>query len=337
MTSDPTPLRPERRRPRPLTVVALVFGMALALPLGGYLVSFASSQEVASAENPGSGYWRDVREGTSGYSAVSGNESGVLIQGDGQNWRVLRNDLVRPTGGWMILGVLVVIGVFFAIRGRVKIDGEPSGVLIDRWSLLERIMHWYTAILFVILGLTGLSLLFGRLLLLPLFGKEGFAGYAAAAKVVHDYLGPLFVLGVIAMLIVWARNALFRKGDGTWLKQMGGYLGKGKHPPSGRFNAGQKIWFWLAIVVGLIVSTSGYVLDFPNFGQTRETMQLWHLVHAVASVTFIAVALGHIYLGTLGTEGTFPSMIGGKVDATWAKQHHDLWYEDVASESKGGE
>jgi formate dehydrogenase subunit gamma len=91
-------------------------------------------------------------------------------------------------------------------------------------------------------------------------------------------------------------------------------------------------------LLGLIVSASGLVLDFPNFDQTRNTMQVANIVHGVGALLFVLASFGHIYMGTIGTEGAYQAMKTGMVDETWAKEHHQLWYEEVkAGKRSGGE
>ena len=105
---------------------------------------------------------------------------------------------------------------------------------------------------------------------------------------------------------------------------------KGEHAPAGRANAGEKVWFWFIATVGLLgVGISGLVLDFPNFGQTRETMQTANVIHAALAVLWIALWFGHMYLGTIGVRGAFTGMARGVVDEQWMREHHDVWYEDM--------
>jgi len=310
---------------------------ALVLPLSGY-VYVAMSDAVAepsAAEqqtNPRANYWRAVREGYDGYTAASGPyTTNVLIQNGGQNWRQLRNGPVAGILPWLLAIVVLALGLFALWRGRIRLDHPPSGRTVPRWSLNERVLHWYTAVLFIILAISGLSLLIGRAVLIPLLGLNGFGAYAAVAIALHNYLGPFFVVGVLLEIVAWARHALPEPSDWQWFKQGGGFFGRGKHPHAGRVNAGEKyLTFWLGLVVlGIAVSVTGLVLDFPNFGQTRETMQLANLVHGIAGVIWTALMLGHMYLGSVAMEGTLDAMTKGRVSVEWAKQHHDLWYETV--------
>jgi formate dehydrogenase subunit gamma len=176
---------------------------------------------------------------------------------------------------------------------------------------------------------SGIFMLFGRYVLLPIFGYSIFSALTILGKNLHNFVGPLFVVCTVLMFAVFVHDNIPRSYDWRWLRKAGGMV-SGEHVPSGKFNAGEKAWFWFGVtVLGIAVSASGLILDFPNFGQTRETMQISNIVHAVAAVIYMAISLGHMYLGTVGLEGSYDAMRHGTVDETWAKEHHELWYRDV--------
>lgn len=322
-----------RRRRRHLRVMlwsllAIAVG-AMVAPLGGYAyVEMAQAQNGFEDGNPRSGTWGAVREGVSGTTTVQGPEAGVLIQNGGQNWRQLRNAVVAPIMPWFMAAALIAIALVSAIFGRNRLDEQPSGKVVPRWRLWERVLHWTTATLFIVLAITGLSLLFGRAVLIPVMGAGGFAAYAGFAMALHNYVGPVFTACVAIMILAWVWHNIPTRADWEWFKAGGGFL-KGKHPPAGRMNGGEKMWFWFIALVGGIVCVTGVVLDFPIWGQTRDTMQLASLVHAVAAILWVSLFFGHAWIGTLGTEGAIDGMTTGYVSSEWAKQHHDLWYEQV--------
>ncbi|WP_405225871.1 formate dehydrogenase subunit gamma [Lentisalinibacter sediminis] len=322
------------RRRRIMLTVVLSSLFAMALPLIGYVVhdaGFAFAQSAADSDdgevNPRAEYWRAVREGTEGYSAVSGRESGVLIQNGGENWQEVRNGPVTFLGASLIIAAIIALAAKHIVLGGQKLS-ERTGRTITRWSAFERTMHWFVAISFIILSITGLSLIFGRAVLIPLLGKEGFAAWAQIAKPVHDYLAVPFAIGLAVILLMWLPKNLFKSYDLTWLKSAGGFFGDG-HPPAGFANAGEKIFFWLLFFGGIALTISGFYLLFPNLGWERSTMQLAHIVHAGSGLILIAIALGHMYLGSLGVEGSFEGMVTGEVDETFAKEHHSVWYDEV--------
>jgi len=331
-----------RVRHRHVLIWSFIITLAgvIALPLSGYLYVYLTTPPVQAAAkqdtNPRANFWRAVREGNAGYTSESGPyTTNVLIQNGGENWRQLRNGPVASITPWWLAVILLVIGTFHILVGQSRIKESRSGRTVERWSQQERVLHWYTATLFIVLTITGLSLLFGRAALIPLFGLKGFSVYADIAKDLHNYLGPFFVVGVLLEIMAWIKYNIPGKMDWEWIKQGGGLFGHNAHPHAGRMNGGEMIWFWIIATVGVAVSITGLIMDFPNFGQSRETMQLANLIHAVLAVIWISVAFGHIYIGTLGTEGALEGMTTGRVCAEWAKQHHDLWYEEVRKQ--GGE
>lgn len=281
--------------------------------------------------DPGIELWNEIRQRNGevrGVTQVKSTDADILINVSGENWRQYRMQKLIPIAGAAIFIVLLTILVFRLLRGNIKLSEGRSGLKILRFTTNQRLAHWSTAILFVILGLTGLTLLLGRKLLIPLFGAEGFSNIAVVAKFLHDYLGPLFVFTLTWLFVLFVRdNMPSPKLDLQWLLSGGGLFGK--HAHSDRYNAGEKAWFWLATIGGLAVIVSGLVLDFPIFGQTRATMEFYHFVHSISAVVLIVVSFGHIYMGTAALEATFEVMQTGYCDANWAKDHHDLWYEKV--------
>jgi formate dehydrogenase subunit gamma len=280
--------------------------------------------------------WRDVRSGdVNPYQTtqVRGPETNVLVQTEGEIWRRIRNGPVTVYGGWLIVFAFLVIGLFYRWRGEIMLHEPKTGREIVRFTAWERIVHWAAAITFVILAVSGIVMLFGKYVILPLFGYTLFSTLAIISKNLHNFVGPLFVVCTVLMIVTYIRDNAFRSYDFTWMRRFGDFL-KGRHVPAGRFNAGEKVWFWLGVLLlGVVVGASGFVLDFPNFGQTRQAMQLANVIHAVAAVVFIAMSLGHIYLGTIGLEGSYDAMRHGTVDETWAKEHHDIWYRELVARS----
>jgi formate dehydrogenase subunit gamma len=255
---------------------------------------------------------------------IPDQKAAVLEQPAGRTWDFFHEVLLHWGGSIVILGTVVLLGAAYLIIGRVPIAAGRSGQKILRFKAFERFSHWLTAVSFVILGLTGLNITFGKIVLLPLVGPEIFSDISEAAKYVHNFTSFAFVAGLALIIVVFFRDNLLEKVDIDWLKQGGGFI-KNKHAPAGRFNLGEKLVYWLSLAGGIAVSVSGFLLLFPFYGTDIADMQLAQVVHAVVAVLFIALILGHIYIGTLGMEGAFEAMGTGEVDLNWAKEHHDLW------------
>lgn len=271
--------------------------------------------------------WRQVRRGNAFTLSGTATGSKVLMNSNGEEWRAWRNGLVSRYGGFLLLGAMVAIVLFAAVRGTVLIDGGRTGRMLPRFSELERMIHWFVAATFILLALSGLILMFGKFILLPIFGASAFGAIASAAMQGHNLFGPLFIFGIVAMLLVYAKDNLPRLVDFVWIFK-GGLFFSG-HASSWKYNMGEKIWFWIAMVGGAVLSTSGVLLDFPSLTDDPDMLRLASLAHGAAAVLVMAPALMHIYLGTVGVDGALEGMTKGEVDENWAIEHHDLWAEEL--------
>lgn len=361
-------------------VCAMVYASALAFTFSPALHPVAAAQAVrppenavTNAPNPRSvdisrykRTWAEVRRGVVGHVEIPDQREAVLVQASGQAWRALHTGSVIQWGGWGIMLVVLLLAVFYVWRGSIKIEHGRSGRLIERFNELERFAHWLTASCFILLAITGLNILFGRILFLKKPGEisigadfssgQGFYAWLSYwGKIIHDYAAWGFMAGLILIFVLWVGQNLPDKHDLNWLAKAGGFFTKGVHPPSKKFNAGQKLLFWVVVLLGASLSVSGLALLFPfqilpwngTFAAVNaigfslptdllpiQEMQLSQLWHAVVALVLIAVILGHIYIGTLGMEGAFDAMGTGKVDENWAREHHSIWTEEIARETK---
>lgn len=322
--------RTSRRRARkPLILGGLMLlSLVLLIPLIPY--GFAEAPAAMDVPNPGTDLWRELRAGVGANTQARGTDSGVLIEDAGQAWRSYRMEKLVPYSAMVLSAMIGIFLVYYLVRGKIRIEAGRSGRLIRRATRFEMVVHWFVATTFVLLGITGLVLLYGRWVLIPVLGPEGFGATANVAKLIHDYVGLAFVVAVPLMFIVWLKDNLYNlKVDAKWFLRAGGYLG-GKEPSAEKINAGQKTWYWTAVLTGIVLCVSGLIMDFPNiFQQGREFMQQTHLFHTVAAVIVLAFFCVHVYLAAFGVEGALEAMTTGYVDENWAKQHHDLWYESV--------
>ncbi len=299
-----------------------------------------------SKSQPGNNapFWRGVRNSgeVAGITNVLGTETGVLIQRfeaypgsdyttAGEAWRQVRNRVIIPYGGSLLLIVLVAIAIFYFTRGAVGHSSGDGGRRIERFTPFERAAHWLNAAAFVLLGLSGIVMAFGKSLLLPWMGHTLFGWLTYGLKTLHNYVGPLFAVSLLIILLTFLKDNFPRPVDWLWVKKAGG-LFSGKDVPSHRFNAGEKAVYWGgALVLGVTVVVSGLVLDqlIPNMLYTRGQMQVAHMFHAIAAVLMLCILFGHIYLGTIGMRGAYKAMRTGYVSEDWAKEHHELWYDDI--------
>jgi len=292
-------------------------------------------------------FWRGVHDSGRVPGTVNNldqGERGVLVQPitmypgtrattAGEAWRQMRNWWIVPIGGVIILFVVAAVFGYYFWKGPIGGHGRKTGRLIERFTPYERFVHWSTAITFTILAISGVVIAFGKFLLLPIIGGHLFGWLTWALKTLHNFVGPLFAICAVLLFISYLPGNLPSRDDVRWLMRAGGMLG-GEHPPSGRFNAGEKIVFWGGLLfLGVFVIASGFALDkiVPGLDLTRPQMQVVHIFHAVASMFIIAMFIGHAYMGTIGVAGSYQAMRTGYVDEGWAEEHHPLWHEDIVA------
>jgi formate dehydrogenase subunit gamma len=296
-------------------------------------------------------FWRAIRRGERFTTSLPGDRGGLLIQSQGDTWRTFRNGPLSTYGLWALLGIVALLALFFALRGRIRIEHGWSGRRIVRFNFIERFVHWLTATSFVVLALTGLNMLYGRHALRPLIGPELFSLLTLGGKYAHNFLAFGFMIGLVLMVVLWIWQNFPNRYDLVWLAKGGGMFVKGSHPPAKKFNAGQKLVFWLVVLGGISVSLSGLMLMFPfeyqafapTFGWINrvlgtelpttlapiQEMQLAQVWHAIMGLFLTVVIIAHIYIGTIGMEGAFAAMGSGEVDENWAREHHSVWVRDM--------
>ena len=291
--------------------------------------------------------WRAVGQGVSGYTSLPKSqapEAGNLIQpfvqypgsrlaSAGESWRQVRNNIIIPYGAALLLIAVGAMALFYFSKGTMELHGQETGRKIERFTPFERSAHWSNAIAFCALAISGIVMAYGKFFLLPIIGSTLFGWLSFALKNIHNFAGPLFAVSLVIVFVTFLKDNLPSKEDLVWLAKGGG-LFSGTEVPSHRFNAGEKVVFWGGVLfLGLIVVGSGLVLDMliPGLIYERGTMQIAAMIHGVAALFMMAMFIGHIYMGTIGMRGAYKAMREGYVDETWAKEHHELWYNDVKS------
>lgn len=289
--------------------------------------------------------WRDVGKGVTGYSSLpvsQAPEAGNLIQPfvqypgsrlttAGEAWRQVRNDWLIPYGGALLFIVLLALAIFYLTKGPLGGHLKDTGRKIERFTPLERAAHWSNAIAFVVLAISGIVMAFGKFFILPVIGTTLFGWLTFALKNAHNFMGPLFAVSLLIVVVTFIKDNIANAADFVWLSKLGGMLSD-KEVPSHRFNAGEKGLFWWGVTIpGIVVVGSGLFLDklLPGMLYLRGDMQIAHMLHIVGALIMMALIMGHIYMGTVGVKGAYGAMRTGYVDEAWAKEHHELWYDDV--------
>ncbi|MGQ9688282.1 MAG: formate dehydrogenase subunit gamma [Desulfobaccales bacterium] len=202
---------------------------------------------------------------------------------------------------------------------------EPAEIL--RFRVSERWTHLVRMITFILLTLTGYIFFYNNVSLLRMLFSS-----PEAAVIFHWVTGIIFVIASVISLTLWAKDAKFASYDWEWLAKWGGYLGgKEVEVPAGRLNAGQKIFFWLSIVISFIMGLTGVLLIFKN-SLPLSFNCLMSTLHGFSALIFVATIVAHAYLGTIANPGTWRAMVDGKVGRKWAKKHHSEWYKEITQQ-----
>lgn len=304
----------------------------------------SNAQRAKSQPGNNAPFWRSVHGSGdhAGTSNLPGAEKGVLIQSmvqypgsklttAGEAWRQVRNQWIIPYGGSLLLITVLALALFYFSKGTLGGHVPYTGRLIERFTYFERAAHWSNAAAFSLLAISGLVMAFGKFFLLPVLGGTLFGWLTYALKTAHNFAGPLFVVSLLVVFMTFVRDNLPTVHDLKWMLKGGGLFGE-HEVPSARFNAGEKVVFWGGVfLLGFTVVGSGLVLDqlLPGLAYLRGDMQIAHMIHAVAAVLMMVLFLGHIYMGTLGMKDALKAMQTGMVDEGWAKEHHELWFDDI--------
>jgi formate dehydrogenase subunit gamma len=323
---------------KPLKGISAILGMILLVGIATFVCP-AIAQQQPNSVDPNAAAVQEEQllqklNKIEGRSSIPDVKSYVLEHPAGREWREFRTVALKWIGGVAILSILVLLTTFYLWRGSMRVKAGRSGRTIQRFNVLERLVHWMTAASFVILAITGLNITFGRTLLLPWMGPEAFSTWTELGKYAHNFLSFPFTIAIVSMFFMWVARNLPTRVDIEWMKRGGGMLGGGE-PPAYKFNAGEKLIFWLAVFGGGSLVATGFVLLFPFYGTGIASMELAQVAHSVVGVLFIAAMCVHIYMGTLGMEGAFEGMATGDVDVNWAKEHHNLWYEEEMQPGAG--
>jgi len=298
-----------------------------------------TSEQGVQVKNPSTDLWRAIRQrefkGSADFTAktqVKTLNAGRLINSEGNEWRKLRREKVIPYGAYFILGVIALLVLITIIVRPVQIPAGRSGENIPRMSVMHRIVHWFMALLVIAMGLTGMIVLFGRVALIPLTGSETFSLIASPSLEIHNFLGLGVVFSFMLFLVYFIRHNLPAFCDLKWMITLGGLLTK-KHLENGFFNAGEKILFWMTILLGFTLSATGLLLFFPEYQSLIKLNSQWLVViHAVSALFMIALILGHIWM-VRTVKGTLEAITKGTVDANWARSHHSIWYKKVTEKA----
>lgn len=239
-----------------------------------------------------------------GPSTAAFHEINGLFTGDWQQYGKLFTSLQSKIFSQIFLLVVTVVPLIFLLHYIVigPMVFSHEGRQIYYFNLFARCIHWCAGISFALLVITGLLIIFGSLVgggVLPRTGRT-----------VHLISAVIFSGSALFMLVIWAKDMIYAPYDFLWMLILGGYLSKEKKPvPAGRFNAGQKSWFWLATLGGAAMAVTGYLLY--SFQGTPDTLRLSAIIHNILGAVMVAVFFVHLYMSLFAIKGSIHSMLSG--------------------------
>lgn len=210
---------------------------------------------------------------------------------------------------------------------------QPPGT-IARYTPLARLNHWITAGTLILLGLSGMALFHPAL-----FFLSALFGGGAYDRRIHPWFGVVLLISFSILFIRFVRHNLWSKEDSRWMGALRQVLANDEEhaPEVGRYNAGQKLVFWLMTLLILVLFVTGIVIwDTYFFGFTTiATKRLMQFTHSLAAVAIISVWIVHVY-AALWVRGSVRGMTRGTVTAGWSWRHHRKWLRELASASDEG-
>ena len=239
----------------------------------------------------------------------------------------------------IFLAILVLVPAAFLTH--YKIIGPKvfphDGKKIQAFSLYNRIIHQVAAVSFIVIVPTGFVIVFG-----DFFGGGMFV---RACKHLHGIFTVPFAIVVIPMFLMWLKEAIFNFDDVKWMMIVGGYLSKEKKPiPAGKFNAGQKMWYWIATLGGMVMVVSGAAMFFLDFNidmvksmtglSQIDFLRVMAIVHNVVGFLVVALFITHVYMSMFAIKGAVHSILDGHMEEEEVKILHSSWYKQLKEQGK---
>jgi formate dehydrogenase gamma subunit len=240
----------------------------------------------------------------------------------------LHLEILRPLTSIGLMLLVFLITLHYHSYGPKRIPFEPFSHEIQRFSLLERGIHLFRLISFVVLAVTGLIMAFNLVA-----WQELLFSSPEQVRTIHIIFGIVFLVTTILGTVVWFKDALFADYDKEWVRVIGGYLGYKGVVPAGRFNAGQTMFYWYTTIIGNLMSLTGMLLIFKGL-VSLPALVFTSTVHNLFGFVLIAGVVAHAYLGTIANPGTWRVLVDGYVTRKWAEHHHPLWYQSIVEKER---
>lgn len=333
------------------------FGLNLAVIAGAFTLAILPVNALADAENSDFhtidlGYNKNIY-GTKQIEAIknwgldtqtSGVVSGSVLLGNGLSVdRLTNGEKITGIRAWNGLGelftilqekyfaiifLLIILFVPLAFFGHYEMIGARRYNHTSKLRVFSKyniLVHWFAAVPCMIICVTGLMMVFGAYL--------GGGVLIRFARDLHGLCTPIFAVFGALMFFMWAKDCIPKAHDIKWLMIMGGYLDKvNRIVPAHKFNAGQKMWFWIATLGGAAMVITGAIMFFQP--ASINALRLTAIIHNVIGFAFWALLITHIYMAVFAIEGAIESMINGNMGEEEVSMLHSLYYEDLKTQGK---
>jgi len=234
----------------------------------------------------------------------------------------------------IVLGVPFAFALHYLVIGPMIFSHDRKKIAV--FTIFHRVIHFIAGVSFIVLVPTGLILIFGA--------TFGGGSFVRVCKELHTIATPLFCIAVIPMLLMWLKEMMPTYDDIKWLMIMGGYLNRRKDPvPAGKFNAGQKMWFWLCTLGGIIMILTGATMYFQDFNLSIisylglsqiDFLRLSAILHNILGMAVVALFMTHIYMSVFAIKGAIHSMITGDKEEEEVEILHSTYYKKLKKEKK---
>jgi len=234
----------------------------------------------------------------------------------------------------ILIGVFIVFLLHYLIVGAKSFSHSGKKVLV--YSIFKRVIHWTAALAFVVIIPTGLIMVFGK--------ELGGGTFVLYARELHAIFTVVFIVSIFPMLLFWFVDMLPTWYDIKWVFMAGGYLSKKvTEVPAGKFNAGQKMWFWVATLGGMVMIMTGAAMYFQSFdfgiasslGLTQiDLLRAAAIVHNIFAFAVLALFITHLYMSLFAIKGSLDSMVSGYKSEDELKYMHSVFYKKLKKEGK---
>ena len=213
-------------------------------------------------------------------------------------------------------------------RRTFPVEGEP----VIRYTLQERMNHWMAGLTYVYLLMSGLALYTPYL-----YWMAAILGGGPTVRFWHPWVGIIFSIAVLWMHAIWSAEMRTTDADRAWNREVKKYIENRDEelPPVGRFNPGQKQFYWVMLFGMIFLLLSGIIMWIPEYmpGGLRALRPIAIIIHEIAALVTIGAFIIHVYMGLFVVPGGFRAIVHGYVSRGWAKAHHRLWYDRIVGRS----